>query len=66
MRRPRIADKLGAMSEVTEEVRQWLDESWDPDRPLLEWRQVLADSGWGCPTWPKESYGRGLSGSQAA
>src|SRR3954447_2279223 len=61
-----IAAKMGGMSEVTEEVRQWLDEVWDPERPLLEWRQILADSGWGCPTWPKEWYGRGLSNSQAA
>src|SRR5437764_2723153 len=56
---------MGGMSEVAEEVRQWLDETWDAERPLLEWRQILADSGWGCPTWPTEWYGRGLSGGQA-
>jgi alkylation response protein AidB-like acyl-CoA dehydrogenase len=53
------------MSEVTEanvraEVRQWLETNWDPERPLLEWRNMLADSGWGMPMWPKEWLGRGL------
>ena len=42
------------------EVRAWLDEAWDPDLSLIEWRSRLADSGWGCPTWPTEWYGRGL------
>ena len=46
--------------EVAEQVRQWLAEHWDPERPLPEWRAILADSGWGCPTWPTEDYGRGL------
>src|SRR3954453_18487321 len=61
-----IAAKMGGMSEVGDEVRQWLDEHWDPERPLLEWRQILADSGWGCPTWPEEGYGRGVAASEAA
>ena len=54
------------MSDVRTEVRAWLDEHWDPERPLLEWRRMLADSGWGCPTWPREFYGRGLSNADAA
>ena len=45
---------------VRQEVRDWLEASWDADQPLLEWRNALADSGWGCPTWPREWYGRGL------
>jgi alkylation response protein AidB-like acyl-CoA dehydrogenase len=46
--------------DVAAEVREWLEANWDPDLSLLEWRGRLADSGWGCPTWPKEWYGRGL------
>jgi alkylation response protein AidB-like acyl-CoA dehydrogenase len=46
--------------DVRAAVRAWLAERWDPDRPLREWRDDLADSGWGCPTWPREWYGRGL------
>lgn len=45
---------------VREEVRAWLDEQWDPERPLADWREILVDSGWGCPTWPTEWHGRGL------
>ena len=50
---------------VRDEVRAWLGENWDPERALLEWRGLLADSGWGCPAWPKEWYGQGLSPSLA-
>ncbi|MCP3989270.1 MAG: acyl-CoA dehydrogenase [Actinomycetia bacterium] len=46
--------------EVRDEVGQWLEVNWDPDRELLEWRNLLVDSGWGCPTWPIEWFGRGL------
>jgi alkylation response protein AidB-like acyl-CoA dehydrogenase len=42
-------------------VRAWLAESWDPDLSLIEWRSRLVDSGWGCPTWPVEWYGKGLA-----
>ncbi len=53
------------MSEVTEdavraELRAWLKEKWNPDLGLVEWRNMLADSGWGSPHWPKEWYGRDL------
>ncbi len=53
------------MSEYTEEsvraeLRAWLEENWDPDLSLLEWRNILVDSGWGMPQWPKEWFGRDL------
>jgi len=51
--------------DVRNDVRAWLDEHWEPERPLREWRELLADSGWGCPTWPVEWFGRGLSDSDA-
>jgi alkylation response protein AidB-like acyl-CoA dehydrogenase len=50
---------------VREDVRAWLAETWDPERPLLEWRELLADSGWGCPTWPAGWFGRGLDADAA-
>src|SRR3954471_23000428 len=50
---------------VRDDVRAWLAENWDPERPLLAWRGMLADSGWGCPAWPREWYGRGLRPSLA-
>jgi alkylation response protein AidB-like acyl-CoA dehydrogenase len=45
---------------VRDEVRTWIAEQWHPDLSLVEWRNRLADSGWGCPSWPAEWYGRGL------
>lgn len=56
------------MSEITDDlttqtrsaVQAWLDEHWDPNRGLVEWRDMLADSGWGVPHWPQQWYGRGL------
>jgi alkylation response protein AidB-like acyl-CoA dehydrogenase len=53
------------MSELTEdsvraEVRAWLEANWNPELGLVEWRNKLADSGWGVPGWPKEWYGRDL------
>jgi alkylation response protein AidB-like acyl-CoA dehydrogenase len=51
--------------QVRAEARQWLAANWDPGRPLLEWRGLLADSGWGSPQWPLDWYGKGFSGELA-
>jgi alkylation response protein AidB-like acyl-CoA dehydrogenase len=53
------------MSELTEDsvradVRAWLEANWNPELGLVEWRNKLADSGWGVPGWPKEWYGLDL------
>ena len=45
---------------VESDVRLWLTQNWDPTADLIEWRGLLADSGWGCPSWPQDWYGRGL------
>lgn len=53
------------MSEVNEatvraEVRAWLEANWDPELGLIEWRNKLAESGWGAPHWPSAWHGRDL------
>lgn len=48
------------VSATLDQVRDWLAEVWDPERPLSEWREILVRSGWGCPAWPKRWHGRGL------
>lgn len=48
------------------EVRAWLEENWDPDLPLLQWRTMLAESGYAFPTWPVGLCGRGLSHEMGA
>ncbi len=45
---------------IVDEARSWIVEHWDADLPLVEWRRLLLDSGWACPTWPVEWHGRGL------
>jgi len=45
---------------VRADVRAWLEANWDPNRSLLEWRNILVDSGWGMPQWPREWFGRDL------
>ena len=43
---------------IQQDVRAWLEENWDPDMSLIDWRNKLADSGWGVPHWPKQWFGR--------
>jgi alkylation response protein AidB-like acyl-CoA dehydrogenase len=38
----------------------WFRTNWDPRQPLRDWWQLLADSGWGFPTWPEAFFGKGL------
>ena len=54
-------DQNGPGRGVYSEARSWFEEHWDPHLTLREWWQRLADSGWGFPTWPVGTYGRGLS-----
>ncbi len=54
-----------AMTELTEqalrgEVRDWVEERWDPSMSLLSWRKLLVGAGWAVPSWPERWYGRGL------
>lgn len=46
---------------IRTEVRTWVEANWNPDASLLDWRNTLIDSGWGCAAWPQEWHGRGLS-----
>jgi alkylation response protein AidB-like acyl-CoA dehydrogenase len=53
------------MSDLTEasvraEVRDWLARHWNPDHGLVAWRNILIDSGWGVPHWPRAWHGRDL------
>lgn len=61
-----MSDTSPEPAAVRSEVRRFLSSAWDPDRPLREWRELLVDSGWACPTWPAEWWGRGLEGQAAA
>jgi alkylation response protein AidB-like acyl-CoA dehydrogenase len=47
---------------VQQEVRAWVAANWNPDLALVEWRRMLAASGWGAPSWPSAWGGRDLPG----
>jgi alkylation response protein AidB-like acyl-CoA dehydrogenase len=44
-----------------DELRTWLADNWDPDLTVAEWWELLGTSGWGAPTLPVASYGRGVA-----
>ena len=52
---------LPTEQEVRAEVRAWLEANWDPNRGLVDWRNLMIDAGWAAPTWPVEWYGKGYS-----
>ena len=54
------------IQDLINEARQWLQDNWDPQRSLVEWRSMLAETGWATAHWPKEYYGLGLAPGQAA
>jgi alkylation response protein AidB-like acyl-CoA dehydrogenase len=51
---------------IRDEALAWLREHWDPTLRVRDWWTLLAESGWGFPSWPREWFGRGLRAEQAA
>lgn len=51
--------------EITTAVNAWLDNNWNPDLSLREWREILVDGGWATPHWPEAYYGRGFNLEQS-
>jgi alkylation response protein AidB-like acyl-CoA dehydrogenase len=54
-----------AADDVTEEIRTWLEDNWDPDLTVGEWWQRLGLAGWSAPGLPTNAYGRGLARNDA-
>jgi alkylation response protein AidB-like acyl-CoA dehydrogenase len=54
-----MTDGLLTPEQVRAELTDWVTRHWDPDMPLREWRELLAESGWGAPSWPERWHGRG-------
>ncbi len=49
---------------LTEEVRFWLAGNWHGTDDAA-WRARVVEAGWAAPTWPPDSFGRGLSRAEA-
>ena len=56
-----LEDRTTPSTDVVEEVRAWLDESWDPDLTVGEWWERLGLAGWAAPGLPENAYGKGLN-----
>jgi alkylation response protein AidB-like acyl-CoA dehydrogenase len=52
---------MATTNNVVEEVNAWLEENWDPELTVGEWWNRLGMSGWAAPSYPEDSYGKGLS-----
>jgi alkylation response protein AidB-like acyl-CoA dehydrogenase len=48
-----------APDRIRAELADWVGRHWNPDMPLRERRELLADAGWGAPSWPARWGGRG-------
>ncbi|MEZ5298169.1 MAG: acyl-CoA dehydrogenase family protein [Ilumatobacteraceae bacterium] len=55
-----VAAVDGESQAVVDAARGWFESNWDPDLSLGDWWVLLAESGWGFPTWPTHRYGRGI------
>jgi alkylation response protein AidB-like acyl-CoA dehydrogenase len=50
---------------LLDEIDGWLSENWDPDLRVAQWWERLGLAGWSAPALPADSYGRGLSRTDA-
>jgi alkylation response protein AidB-like acyl-CoA dehydrogenase len=53
------------VTDWTDELRGWLEDSWDPDLTVGEWWERLGMSGWSAPLLPADAYGRGMNRADA-
>ena len=50
---------LPSVEDVRTEVKQWLEENWNPDLTVAEWWDILARSGYAAPHFPEDCWGKG-------
>ena len=48
-------------TDVITELKDWLNDNWDPDLTVAQWWERLGLAGWSAPGLPKNAYGRELS-----
>lgn len=46
---------------ILEDARNWANANWDPEMPVRDWWQCLADARYALPSLPEEAFGRGYS-----
>jgi alkylation response protein AidB-like acyl-CoA dehydrogenase len=50
---------LPSVEDVRTEVKQWLEENWNPELTVAEWWDILARSGYAAPHFPEDCWGKG-------
>ncbi len=48
-------------TDIGQQAKTWLDENWDASVPRDTWLEMVVDSGWAVPSWPREWFGRGVT-----
>jgi alkylation response protein AidB-like acyl-CoA dehydrogenase len=54
-----VSEPVPAPDAIRAKLADWVARQWDADMSLREWRELLAESGWGAPSWPQRWHGRG-------
>lgn len=52
--------------QITDAVNAWIDENWNPELSLQDWREILVEGGWATPHWPSQYFGRDFTQAQAS
>ncbi|HUP85991.1 MAG TPA: acyl-CoA dehydrogenase family protein [Acidimicrobiales bacterium] len=52
-------------TDVITELKDWLNDNWDPDLTVAQWWERLGLAGWAAPGLPENAYGKGLSRADA-
>jgi alkylation response protein AidB-like acyl-CoA dehydrogenase len=55
-----MSDEVMSDELIRADVRAFLADNWNAESPRPDWRDLLIDSGWSAPTWPRDCLGRGL------
>ena len=45
---------------IRAELADWVQQHWDAEMALRDWRELLLQAGWAVPSWPRRWHGRGL------
>jgi len=53
------------MADAIDELREWLNENWNPDLTVAQWWERLGLAGWSAPSLPENAYGKGLARNDA-
>ena len=53
-------------AQIEKAVHAWIDEHWNPDLSLVEWRNILLEGGWAAPHWPSNYFGRDFTIEESA